>query len=88
MVGASIDWFVSPRLTLSGNLAGLKAKIGDVNGSVFVATASAEYMIWRNVGAGISYMHADLDVKVTQPRFVGKVKWKNDNALAYVLLKF
>jgi hypothetical protein len=88
MVGASIDWFVSPRLTLGGSLSGLKAKIGDVNGSIFVAAASAEYMIRRNIGAGISYMHADLDVKVTKPRFNGNVKWKNDNLLAYVLLKF
>nr|WP_310525318.1 hypothetical protein [Polymorphobacter sp.] len=42
----------------------------------------------RNIGAGLSYMHADLDVKVTKPSFTGNVKWKNDNFLAYVLLKF
>jgi hypothetical protein len=86
-IGASIDWFISPRFTLGASLSGLKAKIGDINGGIFVGSAKAEYMFTRNIGAGLSYMHADLDVKVTKPSFTGNVKWKNDNFLAYVLLK-
>lgn len=88
LIGASIDWFVTPRLTLGGSLSGLKAKIGDVDGSVFVATASAEYMFTRNIGGGLSFMHADLDVDVTKTNFNGALNWQNDNLLAYVTLKF
>lgn len=88
VIGGSIDWFVTPRLTLGGSLSGMKAKIGDVDGSIFVATASLEYMFTRNLGGGVSFMHADLDVDVTKDNFNGELNWKNDNILAYLLLKF
>jgi hypothetical protein len=88
LIGASIDWFVTPRFTLGGSLSGLKAKIGDIDGSIYVATVSAEYMFTRNIGGGVAYMHADLDVDVNKQNFVGQVNWKNDNLLAYLLAKF
>lgn len=88
LIGASIDWYATPRLTLGGSLSGLKAKIGDVDGSVFVAMVSAEYMFTRNIGGGVSFMHADLDVDVTKKNFNGTLNWTNDNLLAYVVVKF
>jgi hypothetical protein len=88
LVGASVNWFASPRVTLGASLSGMKAKIGDIDGSVYVATVSAEYMFTRNIGAGVSYMHTDADVDVTKNNFVGAIDWKNDNLLGYVLLKF
>jgi hypothetical protein len=88
LIGASIDWFASPRITLGASLSGLKAKIGDVNGSVYVATASAEYMFTRNLGAGLAFMHTNLDVDVTKANFNGTVNWNNDNLLLYATLKF
>lgn len=88
LIGGSIDWFATDRLTLGASLSGLKAKIGDVDGSVFVATASVEYMFTRNIGGGLSFMHANLDVDVTKKNFNGQLDWKNNNLLAYVLVKF
>jgi hypothetical protein len=88
LVGASVNWYASPRLTLGASLSGMKAKIGDVDGSVYVATVSAEYMFTRNIGAGVSYMHTDANVDITKKSFVGTIDWKNDNLLGYVLLKF
>jgi hypothetical protein len=88
LIGGSVDWFVSPRITLGASLSGLKAKIGDVNGSVFVATASAEYMFTRNLGAGLAFMHTSADVDVTKSNFTGSVDWRNDNLLLYAALKF
>jgi hypothetical protein len=88
LIGGTIDWFVTPRFTVGAGLSGLKAKIGDVNGSVFVATASAEYMVTRNVGVGVSYMHSKLDIDVAKTNFNGHLNWKNDNILAFALLKF
>lgn len=88
LIGGSIDWFVSPRVTLGASLSGLKAKIGDVNGSVFVATASAEYMFTRNLGAGLAFMHTSADVDVTKSNFTGSIDWRNNNLLLYAALKF
>lgn len=88
LIGASIDWFATPRLKLGGSLAGLKAKIGDIDGSVYVATVSAEYMVTRNFGAGLSVMRADLDVDVNKNNFEGQLNWKNDNLLGYIVVKF
>lgn len=88
LIGGSVDWFATPRFTLGASLSGLKAKVGDIDGSIYVVTASAEYMIKRNIGLGLAYMHADLDVDVTKPNFNGELNWKNDNILGYVVLKF
>jgi hypothetical protein len=88
LIGATIDWYVTPAFTIGGGLSGLKAKIGDIDGSIYVATLSAEYMFTRNFGAGISFMHADLDVDVNKPNFTGELNWQNDNLLFYALLKF
>jgi hypothetical protein len=88
LVGGSIDWFAAKNLTLGGSLSGMKAKIGDIDGSIFVASVSAEYMFTRNVGVGVAVMHAKLNVDVTKPVFNGHLNWKNDNLLGYVLVKF
>lgn len=88
LIGGSVNWFVSPRVTLGASLSGLKAKIGDVDGSVFVATASAEYMFTRNLGAGLAFMHTSADVDVTKSSFTGSVDWRNNNLLLYAALKF
>jgi hypothetical protein len=88
LIGASINWYVSPSFTVQGSLSGLKAKIGDVDGSVYVATVGVEYMFTRNFGAGLNLMHTKVDVDVTKPRFDGSINWKNDNVLLYALLKF
>ena len=88
LIGASIDWFVSPNFILGGSLPGLKAKIGDVDGGVYVATVSSEYMFTRHFGAGLAFMHTDADVDVTKKNFVGSIDWKNDNLLLYATLKF
>ena len=88
MIGASIDWFATPALTIGGSLSGLKAKIGDIDGGVYVATVSAEYMFTRNFGAGLSFMHSEVDVDVIKPSFTGSVDWTNDNLLLFAILKF
>lgn len=88
LIGATIEWFATPNFTVGGGLSGMKAKIGDVDGSVYVATVSAEYMFTRNLGAGLSFMHTDVDVDVTKNTFNGQINWRNDNLLFYGLLKF
>lgn len=88
LIGASIDYYFMPQWSVRGSLSGLKAKIGDVDGSVWVATVGTEYMFTRNFGLGLQYMHTDVDVDVTKKTFNGSIDWKNNNFLFYALAKF
>lgn len=88
LIGASFNWYASHRLTMGASLSGLKAKVGDIDGGVYVATLSAEYMFTRNIGAGLSYMHTDANVDISKRNFTGSIDWTNDNLLAYALVKF
>ena len=88
VIGATLDWYINPRWKISGNLAGLKAKIGDVDGSIIVAGASAEFMLVRNFGIGLGYMYTDTNVDVTKNDFNGNLTWKLNSVRAYAQLKF
>ncbi|MBC7522217.1 MAG: hypothetical protein H7268_14145 [Sandarakinorhabdus sp.] len=88
LIGASINWFATRKLSVGAQLSGLKAKIGDVDRSVFVAGATVEYIFTRNIGGGLAYMHTSANVGVTKTSFAGHVDWKNDNFLLYALFKF
>lgn len=88
LIGASIDYYVKPQWSLTGSLSGLKAKIGSVDGSVYVATLGTEYMFTRNLGVGLTYMHTRVNVDVTKKTFNGSLDWTNNNFLFYALAKF
>jgi hypothetical protein len=88
LIGASVDWYISPAFSVNGSLSGMRAKIGDVDGSVYVATVGSEYMFTRNFGAGLTFMHTRANVDVTKKTFNGRIEWKNDNLLLFALLKF
>jgi len=88
LIGASLDWYIAPRWTASTSLSGLKAKIGDVNGSVWVFTVSSDYMIWKNFGLGLAYMHSAIDADVTKTAFNGNINYTTNNFLIYGVVKF
>ncbi len=88
LIGASLDWYIAPRWTASTSLSGLKAKIGDVNGSVWVFTVSSDYMIWKNFGLGLAYMHSDINADVTKTNFNGNIGYTTNNFLIYGIVKF
>ncbi len=88
VVGATLDWYASPRLKLSGFAEGMKANIGDVDGSIFVTGAAAEYMFARNLGAGLRYMYSEVDVDVTKTNFNGNVNWRMNSVSLYAKLLF
>lgn len=88
LIGASIDWYATPRLQFNASLTGLKAKIGDIDGSVWLLNLGAEYMVVKNFGIGVGYMHTGVDVAVTKPRFNGAIKWDSNNLLLYALARF
>lgn len=88
VIGGSFDWYISPRWTAATSLSGLKAKIGDVDGSIWVLTASTDYMLFHNFGIGLAFLHTDIDVDVTKSSFNGNFNYKSDSFMAYGVIKF
>jgi hypothetical protein len=88
LIGVTLDWYINPRWKVSGNVAGMKAQIGDVDGTAVVAGAATEFMLTRNVGLGLAYMYSDLDVDVTKGGFDGNLTWQMNSLRAYAQLKF
>jgi hypothetical protein len=88
VLGASLAYFVSPRWTVSVFGEGLKMKIGDVEGRVYYAGVSTDYMITRHFGLGIGYSLADLKVDVDKGDFRGQVNWRMTSLFGYAQARF
>ena len=88
IIGGSVDWYIDPRWKVAGSLAGLKANFNDVDGTVFVATLSTDYMFTRNLGVGLRYMYSDVDVDVTKSSFNGNASWRMNSVSLYAKLLF
>lgn len=88
LIGGSVDWYVNPQLKLGAYLAGIKADIGDVDGSVFVVGGAVEYMFVRSLGVGLRYMYSDVDVDVNKSRFNGSTTWRMNSVSLYAKLMF
>ena len=88
LIGASLDWYINPRWKISGSASGIKAHVGNVDGSAFVGSINTEYMIVRNFGIGLGYMYSDLSVDVTKNSFNGNIGWKMNSVSLYGQFKF
>jgi len=88
LIGLTLDWYIDPRWKVSANVAGIKAHIGNVDGSTIVAGAATEYMLARNLGLGLAYMYSDVSADVTKSNFNGNLGWKMNGVRAYGQLKF
>jgi len=88
LIGGTVDWYVNPQLKLSAHLAGIKADISDVDGSVFVAGGAVEYMLVRGLGVGLRYMYSDVDVDVNKSGFNGGTTWRMNRLSLYAKLMF
>ena len=88
LIGATLDWYINPRWKISANLEGLKADIGDADGSILVAGAATEFMLVRNFGIGLAYMYSDVNVDVSKNDFNGNLVWKMNSVRAYAQFKF
>jgi len=88
VLGLSLSYFVTPRWTASVFAEGLKMKIGDVDGQVYYAGVSTDYMFTRHFGVGIGYSLADLKVDVDKGDFHGEVNWRMASLFAYAQARF
>lgn len=88
MIGAAIDWYVTPRWTVTLSGEGMKAKVGDIDGTAWNFGLSTDYMLWRNVGVGIAANAIGADVDITKSDFKGNLDTRTEFVRAYVQLKF
>ncbi len=88
LIGATVDWYVNPRWKIFASAAGIKAKIGDVDGSAFVGSVTTDFMLARNFGVGLGYMYSDTRADVTKGGFNGNVAWKINSISLYAQAKF
>lgn len=88
LIGASVDFFLEPRWTVSLLGQGLKLKVGDVDGSMFHVMFSSDYMLARNWGVGLAYQLADFKADITKGSFRGRATWRMDGYTAYLQAKF
>ncbi|HZZ94634.1 MAG TPA: hypothetical protein VFE23_18870 [Usitatibacter sp.] len=88
VLGFSVDWYIDPRWKVSGELAGMKAKIGDIDGHAYVAAATGEYMIWRGLGVGLRYGWTDINADLTKSDFNGNIGAKTNAVSLYAKLVF
>jgi hypothetical protein len=88
MIGAVIDWYVTPRWTVTLSGEGMKARVGDVDGTAWNAGLSTDYMLWRNVGIGIAANAIGANVDITKSGFTGALDTRTEFVRAYVQLKF
>jgi hypothetical protein len=88
LIGVTLDWYINPRWKLSANVEGIKARIGNVDGSTLVAGVTTEFMLVRNFGVGLAYMYTDVNVDVSKNSFNGNLSAKMNGVTAFGQFKF
>ena len=88
MLGISYDWYPDPRWTVSARLQGMKAAVGDIDGSALLAAASVEYMFARHWGVGARLAYSDVEADVTKGDFNGNLRWRANSVSLYAKLAF
>src|SRR5258708_4413980 len=88
LIGATLDWYVNPRWKISGSASGIKAHIGNVDGSAVVAGVNTEYMLVRNFGIGAGYLFTKLNADVTKNSFNGNLDSKMNSVSLFGQFKF
>jgi hypothetical protein len=88
VLGARLDYFLTPRWTASLFGEAMKMKIGDVDGRVYYAGVSTDYMLTRHFGLGVGYSLADLQVDLDKADFHGQIGWRMNSLLGYAQLRF
>ena len=85
---ATFDWYIGPQWKIALEVAGMQAKVGDVDGHAYRVGAAAEYMFTRNFGAGVRLEYSDVGADVTKDGFKGELQWKTNSASLYAKMEF
>lgn len=88
VLGASVDYFLSPRWTVSLYGEGLALKTGGIEGSMYFAGISTDYMLTRNFGLGLGLNVTGIKVAATDDEFSGKLGWRQSSFFGYAQLRY
>ena len=88
MIGASVDWYISPRWKVAGYIEDMDARIRNIDGHAIVAMASTDYMLTRNLGIGVRYMYSNVSADVEKTNFNGAFEWQMNSVSLYAKLVF
>jgi len=88
VIGASLDYFVSPRWTVSLYAEGLSVSLGGVEGRTYFAGISTDYMLTRNFGLSVGYNVSGLTVQAAEDEFSGKLGWRQSSFFGYAQLRY
>jgi hypothetical protein len=88
VLGLGLDWFVTPRWTVSVYGEGLQVKIGAVNGGMYYTGISTDYVLTRNFGLGLGYNVTGVNVDATEGDFSGKLGWRQSSFFGYAQLRY
>jgi hypothetical protein len=88
VLGLGLDWFVTPRWTVSLYGEGLQVKIGGVEGGIYHSGISTDYMLTRNFGLGLGYNVTGITVEAAEDNFSGKLGWRQSSFFGYAQLRY
>jgi hypothetical protein len=88
LFGITADWYPDRRWHIAGQLEGIKAKIGDVDGHAYVVSGAVEYMFTRGIGMGGRFDYTEIKADVTKGDFNGTFAWKTNAASLYAKFIF
>lgn len=88
VIGASIDWYLGPRWTVSAFAQGMDLDLSSVDARVYNLGLSTEYMLTRHLGLGVAYNLDSVKVEVDKGSFDGRVDLTGGSLTGYLQARF
>ena len=83
-VGVWYRYSISPRWAFRSRFDILKANVGRYDGLMLNGSLGVNFQAFENVGIGASYNYFELDVRVDESDWRGKIETIYDGAYIYV----
>jgi hypothetical protein len=88
VLGASLDWYLGPRWTISAFAQGMDLDFSSVDARVYNIGLSTEYMLTRHFGLGVAYTVDSVRVDVERGSFDGRVDLTGGSLIGYLQARF
>jgi hypothetical protein len=88
VIGARLDYFITPRWTASVFGQGIAFNIGDVDARAYYAGVSTEYMITRHIGVGAAYNLMGINLELEKSNFRGEIDLRTNNLTGFIQARF
>jgi hypothetical protein len=88
VLGAALDWYLTPRWTASAFAQGMKFNLDELDAQVVNLGVSAEYMLTRHFGLGVAYNLDSVKVDIDKGSFHGRVGLTGGSLIGYLQARF